>query len=301
MSKFFVGISLLAALVVGVAACNRDPSAGGSRDASEPVKAMKASIALARSGDFAGLIKNMLPPAEFERVRSEWNSRTNLDKPTDAERARFADAMSRLTAPDAVETLFKDVEPDIRQFDAQYQQQMPTIVAMGKTYVRGLVQQSQGLSPGEKQQAGQVIETLSQWIEKTRFTDPAKVRQVIGILSDTARKLDLKTLDEAQALTFEQSSPKLKIALDGIKQVLEIYDFSIDATLDSMTIEPITIDADTARLKISYSLLGTPLTSETEMVRIEDRWYGKDTIEKIKERAATSAAAKPPVLTPENG
>ena len=301
MSKFFAGITLLALLAVGVVACNRDSSSGATGDAAGPVQAMKTSIALARSGDFAGLIENMLPPIEFERVRSEWNSRTNLDKPSDAERARFAEAMAKLTAPDAVEVLYKDIEPDIRQFDAQYQQQMPTIVAMGKTYVRGLVQQSQTLSPAEKQQASQVVDALSQWVEKTRFTDPAKVKQVIGILSDTARKLDLKTLDEAQALSFEQSSPKLKIAFEGLKQVLEIYDFSIDAALDSMTVEPIEIKGDEARLKISYTLLGTALVSETGMVRIENRWYGKDTIEKIKERAAMKAPATQSVPAPPNG
>ena len=193
-------------LALGLAACN------GDADKAEPGKAgpaetVRQSVELARQGDIAGLIEHTLPPAEFARVKATWNDRSDVSETTDQQRQRFAEAMSKLTATDAADTLYAEFEADIRQFDAQYQQQIPTIVAMGRGYLRGLVQQNPDLSVAEKEQARGVIEALSQWVEKTRFTEPEKIRQSLATLSDTARQLDLKTLDQAQALNFEQSAP----------------------------------------------------------------------------------------------
>ena len=49
-------------------------------------------------------------------------------------------------------------------------------------------------------------------------------------------------------------------------------------------------------VKVNYTLLGTPLSARRQMVNVDGRWYGKDTIEKIKEHqqeatAKTDAAA----------
>ncbi len=49
-------------------------------------------------------------------------------------------------------------------------------------------------------------------------------------------------------------------------------------------------DGKTAKLKVSYTLLGTPLTGETEMVNVDGRWYGKDTIDKLNDKAVAEAA-----------
>jgi hypothetical protein len=132
---------------------------------------------------------------------------------------------------------------------------------------------------------------LSTWVKDTRFTDPALVKQALAAVSDTAKKLEIKTLEEARALTFEQAAPKFKIAFAGLKKVFETYGFSIDQTLSTVKVEVLSSTEDTAKLKVSYDLLGAPLETTTEMVRINDRWYGKDTIEKIKEQKAEQAAS----------
>jgi hypothetical protein len=283
---------LSTSLALGLAACNGDADKADPGKAG-PAETVRQSVELARQGDIAGLIEHTLPPAEFTRVKATWNDRSDVSETTDQQRQRFAEAMSKLTAANAADTLYAEFEADIRQFDAQYQQQIPTIVAMGRGYLRGLVQQNPDLSVAEKEQARGVIEALSQWVEKTRFTEPEKIRQALAALSDTARQLDLKTLDQAQALNFEQSAPKLKIAFDGLKNVLEIYGFSIDAALDSVTSEVISTDGDNATVRIAYTLLGTPLETRSEMVRIDGRWYSRDTIDKLRERDAERQPTTP--------
>ena len=297
MSKFLARVSLLAMLAFVVAGCNRDSGSDTAGAKAGPQQTVQRSIELTRSGDIAGLIEHMLPPAEFARVKAEWNDRKNDEEPSEEQRQKFAEMMAKLTAPDAVDTIYAEIEPDIRQFDAQYQKQMPTIVSMGRGYLRGLVQQSQELTASEKEQANSVIEALAQWVEKTRFTDPERVRKALAIISETARQLDLKTLDQARALDFDQSAPKMQIAFDGLKKVLEVYDFSIDQTLDSVNTELVSNEGDKASVKISYTLLGTPLETRSEMVRIDNRWFAQDTIDKLRERDAGKAAAVAPAAS----
>lgn len=293
MLKLLARVSVFATLALAVTACNRDSGPGAAGANADPVQTVQKSVELTRQGDIAGLIEHMLPPAEFARVKADWQDKKDDKEPTAAQREKFAEMMAKLTAPDAVDKIYAEIEPDIRQFDSQYQQQIPTIVSMGRGYLRGLVQQSQDLSAGEKEQANQVIESLAQWVEKTRFTDPERVKRAIAIVADSARQMDLKTLDQARSLDFEQSAPRLKVAFNGIKKVLEVYDFSIDAALDSVKAEVVSSEGDAATVKITYTLLGSQLETRSEMVRIDGRWYARDTIDKLKERNAAKAVTAP--------
>lgn len=281
---------VLTALALGVAACNGDADKATSAQAG-PAETVRQAMQLARNGDIAGLIEHNLPPAEFARIKATWND--NKEPTSDTQRQRFAETMAKLTAPDAANALYAEFEADIRQFDTQYQQQMPTIVAMGRGYLRGLVQQNPDLSAAEKEQANGVIAALAQWVEKTRFTEPEKAKQALAIAADTARQLDLKTLDQARALTFEESAPRMKIAFEGLKRLLGVYGLSIDAVLDSVTAEVISTEGDKATVRIAYNLLGTPLEARSEMVRIDGRWYSSDTIDKLKKLDAQRGSAAP--------
>ncbi|HET9033018.1 MAG TPA: hypothetical protein VFN25_08940 [Dokdonella sp.] len=293
MLKTIFRSALLATLVLAAAACNNDSSQSAGAKASGPEQTVQRSIALARDSDVAGLIQNSLPPEEFARIKAEWASEKDEAPVDDAARARFAETMAKLTADDAAATLYKELEPDIRQFDAQYQKQMPTIVAMGRGYLKGLVQQSNELSASEKEQASNIIEALATWVEKTRFTDPELVRKALENVTATARELDLKTLDQARAMSFDESAPKMKIAFNGLKKVLDVYGFSINDTLDSVKTTLVSSEGDNAVVQLDYNLLGTPLQATTEMVRIDGRWYSKDTIEKLKARKAEARMSAP--------
>lgn len=291
MSTMFVRTALLATLALSITACNRESATSGAA-ADGPQQALQKSIALTREGDIGGLIEHMLPPEEFTRIKADWTSEKDQPPIDDAARARFAETMSKLTAPDAAEVLFKEFEPDIRQFDTQYQQQMPTMVAMGRSYLKGVVQQNQELSVGEKEQATQIIEALATWaLKNTDSPIPSWSKQTLAVVTDAARQLDLKSLDEARGLDFEQSAPKLKIAFNSLKKVLALYGFSIDQTLDSATTELVSSTADEAVVKVSYKLLDTPFQANVDMVRVGERWYNKDTIEKLKARNAEKAMA----------
>lgn len=280
-------LSLLTLLATALVGC----SAGTEPGSSDPAAALKKSISLARQNDLGGLFESMLPPAELARVKTEWADRSKAEKPSEAERRQFAETMQRLTAPNAAEALFAEYEPDLKQFDAQYRQQMPAVVAMGSVYLNGMIQKNEALSQAEKDQATQMIDALAKWVQSARLTDPDKAKQALAIVTELARKLDLKTLDQAQALSFDQAMPKLGQGLAAFKQVLDLYGLSIDSCLDSVQVTQLAAEKDTARLKVSYRLLDTPIETTVEMVRIEDRWYRKDLIEKLKTHGADADKA----------
>lgn len=289
MPKFFTCLVLLAAILLS-AACDR--SAGPALPAgSSAVQTFQRSVSLLKEGDLAGLLEHALPPAEFAKVKAEWDSHAQAKSVSAETRQRYASIMSKLTAADAEEALFREYEPDIRQFDSQYKNQMPGIIGMGKGYLTGVVSQNRGLSLAEKQQATQMLDALMQGIRNSNLTDPEKARQALSVAVSAARELDLKTLDQALALDFDHAAPKLQVAFKGLKRVLEVYGFSIDATLDSVAVEEIPSgEPDAARLKVSYNLLGTPVQTEFDMVRLDGRWYSRDTIERSQRKTGPHVA-----------
>ena len=301
MSKLLLRAAFTSALIVFAAGCQQQSdttSAPAIAPASAgPDVALLASIKLLRAGDFNGLMQNALPPAEFAKVKADWNK--DQEPVTDEDRAKFTATMGKLTAPDAETAIYAEIEPQLKQFDAQYQQQIPMYVTMGSSWLQGLVQQSKDMSDASKQQAVAAINTLGAWVTKTRFTDPDKIKQVIAIVVKTARDLNLKTLDEARGLSYEQGMQKAQVAYGALKQAFNVYGFSLDETFDSIKPEVVSNDGKAAKLKVSYTLLGTPLTGETDMVNVDGRWYGKETIERMNEHREEAAAAAPPAPAPD--
>jgi hypothetical protein len=174
-------------------------------------------------------------------------------------------------------------------------------VAMGSGWLQGMVQQNKDLSDVDKQQAVAAINALAAWVQKTRFTDPEAIKKVLAIATRAARDLNLKTLDEVHALTFDQSMQKARVALLAFKDALGVYGFSVDQTLDSIKPEVVTNDGKTAAVKVNYVLLGTPLSTTTQMANIDGHWYGRDTIDRVKarkEEAAKMDVAPPAPATP---
>lgn len=293
--------AIVAALVVFAVGCGNQQSGApaGVVNANTPDATIRKSADLLKQGDVSGLLQNALPPAEFAKLKTDWGKDKDEKPITDEDRRKFEDAMARLTAPNAEQTIYADIEPQLKQFDAQYQQQIPMYVAMGSGWLQGMVQQNKDLSDADKQQAITAINALAAWVQKTRFTDPDSVKKVLAIASRTARELNLKTLDEARSLDFDQSMQKARIALLAVKDALNVYGFSIDQTLDSIKPEVLKNDGKAAEVRVNYTLLGTPLVSTAQMVNVDGRWYGKDTIEKMKEQADKAAQGDVAAPAPE--
>ena len=301
MRSHLLRAAIAASLIVFVAGCDKQPGEAGTTAvpaaATTPDATIRRSVELLKQGDIAGLMQNSMPPAEYAKAKADWKHDANEKPITDEDRQKFAETMDKLTAPNAEQTLYTEIEPQLKAFDAQYQTQIPTYVAMGSSWLQGMVQQNKDMSDEDKKQAVAAITAVGAWVQKTHFADPDSVKKVLAIASKTARDINLKTLDEARALDFDQSMQKARIAFLGLKQALGVYGFDFDKMLDSIKPEVVSNDGKAAKVKVSYTLFDAPLTAETDMVNVDGRWYGKTAIEKLAEKNAEDAKASAPPAT----
>jgi hypothetical protein len=286
--KRFAVLAVAGLLSLALGACSKDEQpASVAAIPADPAATIEKTAADLRSGDLLAAVRTVVPPAHYERMRIEWRTRMAAEPPSDAERAQFAATMTKLTAPDAEAQLYAEFEPQLAQYESEMAAQMPLMVGMGRGFAMQSLQQSETLTAEQKKQAGELLDAVANWLQSARFFDRDLARQAIARIVATARALDLQTLDQVQALEFEQAMQKGGIALRGAFDVLGIYGLKLDDALASVDATTLSQQDETARVKVDYAVFGQPLSLETEMVRIDDRWYGKDAVVEL-ERAASA-------------
>ena len=300
-------VALLAVLAAAGIGCSQQSNTGAPTTpaavavaTSSPEGTVTASVKAIRENNVASLFEIMMPPAELAKVKADWSKEMNKDPVTDEDRKQFADTMNKLTAPNAEATMYAQIEPQLKEFDAKQAQQMPMMIAMGRGFAQSSIQQSKDLSEAQKQQAQQLLDAVATWAQNTKFTDPALVKGAIAAICKTARDLNIKTIDDARALTYDQGMQKAGIIMGGVKQVLLVYGLNVDKTLDSVKVEPATVAGDSAKVNITYVAFDKPFSTEGDLVKVDNKWYSKQAIEQWNKRQQEEAAAAqaPPPATP---
>ncbi|MEP6938771.1 MAG: hypothetical protein ABI846_03335 [Rudaea sp.] len=301
-------IASLLALTVLVAACGKSEEqaktatpapAAVVAPAATPDAAIMASVRAMRANDINGLLTASLPAPELAKMKADWSKNLSKDPITEEDRKKFNDQMAKLTAPGAEDKLYAEAEPQLKKFDQESAAQMPMLIAMGQGFVQSSIQQSKDMSEEQKKQAGALVDAAGKWAQSVKFTDPTLVKGAIAVVCKTARDLNLKSLDEVRALSYDQGMIKAGIAVGGLKQLLAVYGLQVDRSLDSVKAETISNAGDAAKVKISYSAFDQPFATEGDLVRVDGRWYGKEAIEKWHKQQAEAAAAtaNPPAQT----
>ena len=283
---------------VALAACHHQNAADVS-GGSTPEAAVQESVQLIKDGDFGGFWKHALPPADYTQMRADC-SQLHLDQRpiTAAQRARFTEAMQKLTAPNAETELYTELQPKLTQMQKQYQDQIPVLIGVGQAIASTGIAQSKTLTEAQKKQANDVLAAMLPWAQKAPWFDQAKAKQAVGVVVATARQLDLKSPDELRTLDFDTAMKKYAEVFGGFKQLLAIYGLSIDDTLNSVKATTVNITHGHAHVQVSYTLLGKPLSTDTQMMLVNGRWYNEALVDSVRkahqqvvERKAAAAAS----------
>jgi hypothetical protein len=303
MTTLFKRTALLLALTAAVAACGKQEEtaktttttapAPVATPAATPDASVLAVVRALRGNDINAFFTAALPAAEVAKIKSDWANKMNQDPVTDEDRKKFADQMARFTAPGAEDKLFAEAEPQLKKLDAQAAQ-MPVMIAMGQGFLQSAIQQNQELTDEQKKQTSALVDAAAKWAQGVKFTDPALAKAAIAVATKTARDLNLKSLDEVRALNYDQGMAKIGIVLAGIKQVLAVYGLKLDQWLDSVKAETVGTAGDTAKVKVTYTAFDQPFTTESDLVKMGGKWYGKQAIEKWRKEQASAATANPP-------
>jgi len=267
-----------------------------------PEASVQQTVALIRAGDFAGFWKHALPPADYETLRSDWTRPRPDEQPISAEqRADFIAQMKQLTEPDAEAKLYAIARPKLNQLQQQYHDQVPIMIGIVQNIAVTGVVQSKSLTNPQKQQVTEVINVLAPWAQQVAWFDQAKAKQAIAVVVAAARKLDLKTPEDLHAMDFDTAMQKYSTGFLAIKQVLAIYGLPLDETLDSVKVSSLDNRNGHARVRIDYTLLGKPLSAESELIEQDGRWYSADVLQNVRDAhdrlsappAAASTTAAP--------
>ena len=308
MTINFKRVAFLLALATLVAACGKNeeqaktaaaPAPAVVAPAATPDAAIMGVVRALRANDINSFLASALPPGEVAKMKTDWSKNLAKDPVTDEDRKKFSDQMTKLTAPGAEDKLYAEIEPQLKKFDQESAAQMPMMIAMGQGFVQSSIQQSKDMNDDQKKQAAALVDAAGKWAQGVKFTDPTLVKGAIAVITRTARDLNLKSLDEVRALTYDQGMIKAGIAVSGLKQLLAVYGLQIDRSLDSIKAETVSATGDAAKVKVSYTAFDQPFSSDSDLVKVDGKWYGKQAVEKWqKQQAEAAATAANPPATP---
>lgn len=288
---WFRGPVLLLLTLIAATGCRPEPEPITAAPA-EPVAAVKALAAALQEGDLRRYVELSLPAELRNQQEALWRLRMQQDVPFDpAEAERYRQLMQRLTAPDAEAALWATIEPRLADLSQQAGPQWSLGVAMMAGFARAAVAAHPTMSEAGQAHAAGLIQAIEGWAAKPGLlVDPDRARQAIAIVVDTARALELPTLEQAGQLEYSALLDRGSIALRGIKDLARAYGIEVDAALQQVEAEVVALEAERAVLRVRYPLLGTQVVFEQPMLRIDGGWYREDAVQSLQLRLAAAAS-----------
>jgi len=64
----------------------------------------------------------------------------------------------------------------------------------------------------------------------------------------------------------------------------------MDKALDSVKTETVASSGDTAKVKVSYTAFDQPFSTESDLVKVDGKWYSKQAVEQWKKTQAAKVA-----------
>lgn len=260
-----------------------------------PEAAVATSLRLTATGDFDGLMKNRLPPADYIQWRSEWDAAHARPGAASATQARqFAEIMRMLTEPGAETKLAKRLQPELAKLRGGKNETLPIAGGILEAAGKQMIAASPQLGPTQKTLATEGLNALIAWAKATDFSDPKKAGKAIGLVCATARQLHVQTLAQWRAQDYAQTMRSYGILWNGLESLLNLYGLDLADSLDAADVNATGNDGTHATIKLDMQLAGRPLGGEWPMVKRAGHWYDAALLEawqKAHPAPAASAAA----------
>jgi len=197
--------------------------------------------------------------AEFEKVKSS---------PSESDKAQFQQMMGMLTSDGAVDQLMAMATPQLEQMRAQ----LPMMLMMGKGMASSAIQASGDIPAEQKETATKVVSTLMDFVSENDILSEEVTRKAITAAVETAKNLDMKSLDELQNMSFDDAMNKASIVMGGAKNILGAYGISVDDLLGSIKVSDVSDNGDSASMKMAYEFLGETFSQEVKMLKKDGKW-----------------------------
>ena len=238
-------------------------------DARHPAeKAILESITALQDDDLSEFFHSTLTENEFDQLGKRWEE--ELLKDSELESA--LKGLKSLTAQGAEDTLMRDLKPVLQEL----KRELPNIIKTIEKSKEALLLESPqktALSLEERQHISNTMDSIVYWAKKANLANEESARQAIGILCDTARSLNINKIDDIRALSLDEALAKGSTLLVAVKEMLAVYDLSLDQLLDSVEVALLQEDERKVRVTVSFDLLGNSQEIDVEMAQIGKRWF----------------------------
>lgn len=267
------------AVLAGLAACQRERASHAADTPREPAQAVLQLADDLRRNDLAGYARHALPPALHARMVSAWREGRTIwpltELPLDD---RLPGFITMLAAPDAEKELLAAYNRQFAGADRELRSAAATLSLFAGQYV----EHAPDYGPAERAHYGQLIDALGKWGQQAPLGDPARARVAIPGLVAAARLTGLAGPGpNERAATFhrlgmERSLQRLGSFMERFKQMLVAYGLDFDAALAGLQAETVAQEGDHARVRLRYTLAGTPVDTVVPLERRGGRWYLSD-------------------------
>lgn len=277
MKTRLMSLTLLIGGLIGATAPlqAKEPPQATPRSASavvpDPARQVEELARLFRAGDVAALARAMVPPTQWERLKLAYEFK-RLHPISDEDRAAFAEKLAQVTAPDAVDTLMLKIEPELEKARPQ----VPGALLMGFGAMQLAVASPESdLTEDQRAVLEGALPGIQHWASSTDFLSSATMRDALTLLTDAARRAGIQNLDQLMALPLEEVLYRAGTVLAAAKDAVRLYGIDLDAVADSLRVDVISIEGDTARVRTTITLFDAPVWAEHDLVLVEGNWYGK--------------------------
>lgn len=266
---------LLLALALTLAAgCRREPTAASApAGAREPAEAVLLLTRHLRENDLPAFARDAVPPDLHRQLDAAWRqgrTRWPLDElPFDE---RLPPLLGALSAPGAERRLQQVYDRQFAGETTALKAAATTLGLFGAQYIR----HEGDFSASERAHYLQFVQALSRWGASAPLSDPARARAAIPQLTAAARATGLGADSDFAALGMDESLRRLSGFLRTFKAVLARYGLSVDRSLAELRAQTAFRQADRARVRMRYTLGGSPVEAVVDVERIDGRWYLSD-------------------------
>lgn len=243
----------------------------GTVAAADPSLQLQETIRLFRSNDLAGLVRTSLPPEHYQHLLDKYEA--SRQKPISADqRAEFSQGLQKLIAPDAVDRLMTEIEPQLRERAAQSEGMI--LMGLGALNM-ALNSADSDLTDEQRTMLKRALPGIEAWIIHTDFFSVDTLREALTLIADAARRTGISELDQLRMLSLEQLLAHGDRLLAAGKQAVKLYGIDLDAIAASARMEVLEINGDEARVRTTVTVFDAPLHAEQELVLVSGRWYTK--------------------------
>ena len=268
---------LLATLALLPAGCARD-AGDGATDAAKPgadtpAEAVRGLTRHLVANDLAAFARDAVPPELHARLDTAWRegrTRWPLDELPFAD--RHPAMLAALSADGAAQALQRTFDRQFANAAGELRNTAATLGLFGVQYV-----ERQGdFSESERQHFAQLVNAVSQWAITAPLSDGKRATESIRLLTAAARETQLDSPRDFSDAGIDDGLQRMSGVIVAGKQALKLYGLDLDTDLSAMRVTLQSQTGDTAKVRMTYALAGTPIDTVVDVERRDGRWYVSD-------------------------